>query len=343
MATDLERLVELQVVDGELAQLKARLATLPETLKRIDLQLSAARKRVDDARAAIKAGEAAKRSHEQEIKSLNEQIIKFRGQSSSVKNNEQYKALLHEVEHCENGISQYEEKILELMLNADALQATLARAEAALKIESVEIEQVKAEAQKSAEADKAATALAAGRAQLLRKDVDETLLATYDRILKSRGHAMAEVIDHRCTACQVMLRPQALGNLRMGELVHCDSCGRIVYYIPEHNVAKVSAQSSGIQHQAEREWMFVPSLGTQGAFVVFIDHKGNATMKAYDALSGDLIARRSEKNSRCRSIFAEELSEARNLFVDEPALDEKYKEQLPAEVLGELRHQLPNS
>ncbi len=121
MPTDLEKLVELQAVDLELARLNAQLAAIPKTIARIDAQLASARKRVEDARAAIKAGETAKRQYEQEIRSLNEKILKFRGQSSSIKNNEQYKALLSEIAHAEGEIAGYEEKILELMMNADSL------------------------------------------------------------------------------------------------------------------------------------------------------------------------------------------------------------------------------
>ena len=342
MPTDLEKLVELQKVDLEVARLNAQLAAIPKTIARIDAQLAAARKRVEDARAAIKVGETAKRQHEQEIQALNEKIRKFRGQSSSIKNNEQYKALLSEIAHAEGEIAGFEEKIIEVMLHADALGLQLAAAETALKAEAAEVERQKAAAAKQGEAELAAAAKAQARSRQLRKAVDDTLLATYDRILKSRGYAVAEVREHRCTACQVMLRPQVLSNIRAAlEVVHCDSCGRMLYYLPQNNVQTAAANATGIAHQAEREWMFVPSMGTNGAFVVFINHKGNATMKAYDAVTGEAIARRVEKNAVCQNIFSAEMRDARNLFVDEANLEDKYKEQLPPEVLDDLRHQLP--
>lgn len=344
MPTDLEKLVELQGVDLELARLNAQLAVIPKTVARIDAKLASARKRVEDARAAIKASETTKRAHEQEIQSLNERILKFRGQSSSIKNNEQYKALLSEIAHAEGEIAGYEEKILEVMMNTESLQSQLAAADAALESETVEVERQKAEVEKAGGADKIAAAKANTRSLSLRKGVDDTLLATYDRILKSRGYAVAEVLDHRCTACQFMLRPQVLSNVRAAQdVVMCDSCGRMLYYLPEHNVKTSAINMTGIAHQAEREWMFVPSMGSNGAFVVFINHKGNATMKAYDAMTGEAIARRVEKNAICQQIFANEIRDARNLFVDEANLEDKYKEQLPPEILDDLRHQLPNA
>ena len=344
MTSDLTKLVELQAVDAELARLNTLLAAVPKTLVRIESQLAAAKKRVEDARAAIKAGEAAKRKHEQDIQALNDKIAKFRSQSSSVKTNEQYKALLSEIAQGEAEIGKCEEKILEVMLNADSLQAKLNEAEAALKSESAEIEQQKKVVEKESEAHKSGAAQATARSRELRAAVDDSLLATYDRIAKTRGSALAEVKDHRCTVCQVMLRPQVFSIVKAGaEIVQCDSCSRLLYYIPEHNVQKVEANTSGIAHQAEREWMFVPSLGTQGAFAVFINHKGTARMKAYDALTGEAIAQRTEKNAVYQTIFAEEMRDARNLFVDETNLEEKFKDQLPDEVLEDLRHQLPKS
>jgi hypothetical protein len=141
-----------------------------------------------------------------------------------------------------------------------------------------------------------------------------------------------------------MLRPQVLSNVRAAlEVIHCDSCGRMLYYLAEHNVKTSAINATGIAHQAEREWMFVPSMGSSGAFVVFINHKGNATMKAYDATTGEAIAKRVEKNAICQKIFADEIRDARNLFVDEANLEDKYKEQLPPEVLDDLRHQLPKA
>ena len=344
MPSDLQHLVELQRVDVEAARLQSLLDAIPKTLARIESQLASARKRVEDARAALKAGEAEKRRHEHEIQSLNDQIHKFRGQSSGVKNNEQYKALLSEISHAEGEIAVHEEKIIEGMLAADALAARLAEAEAALQTESAEIERQKHDALRESEADQTALEAAQTRIHELRAGVEENLLSTYDRIRKSRGNALAEVREQRCTACQVLLRPQVYSNLRASrDILQCDSCGRLLYYVPENNVVAVAANTSAIAHQAEHEWMFVPSLGSSGAFAVFSNHKGNATMKAYDAVTGEAIARRVEKNALYQSIFAAELQNARNLFVDEAGLEDRYKEQLPPELLEELRHQLPNS
>jgi hypothetical protein len=77
------------------------------------------------------------------------------------------------------------------------------------------------------------------------------------------------------------------------------------------------------------------------AFVVFVNAKGQAMLKAYDARSGVLLDRRVVKGSSYRHAFATELHEARNVYVDEPAVEEKYKDKLPEEILNDLQHQVP--
>ena len=44
---------------------------------------------------------------------------------------------------------------------------------------------------------------------------------------------MAEVVDGRCTACQMVLRLQYFQDLKHGDaILSCESCQRILYYNP---------------------------------------------------------------------------------------------------------------
>ena len=43
---------------------------------------------------------------------------------------------------------------------------------------------------------------------------------------------MAEAKDEHCDVCHVRLRPQVYNEIREGkEILSCDSCGRIMYYL----------------------------------------------------------------------------------------------------------------
>src|SRR5262249_61919331 len=72
-----------------------------------------------------------------------------------------------------------------------------------------------------------------------RPGVREDLLRHYERVSKFRGSGIAEVRDHKCMGCQVMLRPQTYNEVRSGkETVVCDSCQRILYFNPKEELVE---------------------------------------------------------------------------------------------------------
>ena len=63
--------------------------------------------------------------------------------------------------------------------------------------------------------------------------------ALYNRIsLRIRdGIAMAEARNGACAACRMALRPQVMAQVRRGdEVIICDNCNRILYYVPKDSV-----------------------------------------------------------------------------------------------------------
>jgi predicted nucleic acid-binding Zn-ribbon protein len=70
----------------------------------------------------------------------------------------------------------------------------------------------------------------------LRPQIGEATLGNYDRIAKGKGTGLAEALNQKCSACQMMLRPQRWNDLRdrgnADEMMTCESCGRLLYYDP---------------------------------------------------------------------------------------------------------------
>jgi predicted nucleic acid-binding Zn-ribbon protein len=100
---------------------------------------------LEKARASVKTDDAARRKYETAITDLRQKISKYRDQSLEVKTNDQYKALLHEIQFAEKEIAANEDKILELMLNAEVREKEVKAAEIELKEETAEIEKEKAQ------------------------------------------------------------------------------------------------------------------------------------------------------------------------------------------------------
>src|SRR5256885_14361998 len=143
MSPEIEHLISLQRTDREIQRLKAEVAELPRRVAVIEQKLAGTKAELEKARSAVKADEAARRKYETAITDLRQKISKYRDQSLEVKTNDQYKALMHEIQFAEQEIGANEDKILELMVNAEARDKQVKAAEAELKEEAAEIEKEK--------------------------------------------------------------------------------------------------------------------------------------------------------------------------------------------------------
>ena len=146
MLPDVQNLMELQKADREIQRLNQEIAALPKRVAAIEEKLAVTRIGLERAKTAVKADEAARRKYESAIQDLQQKISKYRDQSLAVKTNEQYKALLHEIQFAEQDIQANEDKILELMVNTEAREKDVKAAELELKAEMAEIEKEKAAA-----------------------------------------------------------------------------------------------------------------------------------------------------------------------------------------------------
>jgi len=119
MLPDIEKLLELQIADKEIRQSKEEIAALPKRVTAIEAKLAGTKAQLEKARAATKADEANKKKFEAAIQDLQGKISKYRDQSLDVKTNDQYKALLHEIQFAEQEIRINEDRILEVMMNVE--------------------------------------------------------------------------------------------------------------------------------------------------------------------------------------------------------------------------------
>jgi uncharacterized protein len=235
MSSDLDRLIKLERVDREIGSLSAEVAALPKRVAEIEHQLSDAKAKVEQAKTAIKSQDQKRRSLESDIQSFQQKIGKFRDQSLDVKTNEQYRALMHEIEFAQAEVRKAEDKILEIMEGGELFDRQVKASEGDLKAQSAQVEKEKEEARALTAKDEARLKELQTERSGLRSGVTDELLGLYDRVLKARKTALAEAREQRCTACFVLLRPQKWNEIKAGgDVMTCDSCGRILFYDPAH-------------------------------------------------------------------------------------------------------------
>src|SRR5579864_7399261 len=265
MLPSIENLLKLQDADKEIRRLQDEVAEFPKRVAVIEQKLAGTKTQLEKAQIAVKADEAARRKYETAISDLRGKISKYRDQSLDVKTNDQYKALLHEIQFAEKEIAANEDKILELMVNADARDKEVKAAQAELKAETAAIETEKEQArQRTAEDEKLLTEWRAKRDQI-RTGINEDLLRHYERVSKFRGSGLSEVRDQKCMTCQVMLRPQTYNEVRAGQkVIECESCQRILYFNPA-NEEKIERTNFTTKRRArpkvdsQQAWFYQPS------------------------------------------------------------------------------------
>jgi len=234
MHADLERVIALQRLDSEAGAARKKLAEVPDREKAFDARLEAARQKVADAKAKLAANQEGRRAVEKEVAVHQGRLSKYRDQAMAVKTNQEYHAIQHEIAHAQGEVKKYEDQILEHMVEADDLAATIKTSEAALTSEQKTIETDRKRMQaEDAERQTSLDALSAERATLV-SAIDKRVLAIYDSAFSRRqGIAVAEAKDGICTICHVRLRPQMFNEVRRNEaIVQCDSCQRILYFVP---------------------------------------------------------------------------------------------------------------
>ncbi len=232
MHPDLERVIHLQQIEDAAERARRAIADEPARQQQLAAALEAARQALESERARLAANQAARREIEKELSMQQARLSKFRDQLMEVKTNREYQAMQKEIETAQHEIRKQEDRLLDQMIEFDEVTLHVKQCEQAYLHDQAanDAERAKLAVQLS-EAQAAIGRLAAERATLA-ATISPPILAVFDRVLKGRKlSAVAPVRGGRCSACQILIRPQTVNELRRNEIIYqCESCLRILYY-----------------------------------------------------------------------------------------------------------------
>ncbi len=232
METIIKNLISLQDCDLQIKIIKGKQAEGPARIKALEKELKVVENQTDEDFSKVDAVKLERRQIEQDIQDLGSRIIKSKEKLANIRSNKEYGAALKEIEDLEKEKTGFEDRVIEIMEEIEALDAKCAASKEKQEACRKKFEKDQKEVQKELKVlDRELGSHEKERARI-RKEIDADLLKQYDNIGNHKeGIAVSSVIKGVCQTCHLGIPPQKFNELMRGDvLMSCPHCMRIIYW-----------------------------------------------------------------------------------------------------------------
>jgi len=226
----IEDLLALQELDVRLRNLGIKVKLLPQEMNDLKQSLADEKEAIKKAKETIQKTELSIKQCESNQQQEQDEICRLGAQSNQVKKNDEYEAMLREIAHHKEKVSDLETEEIELLDVLEEAQAHHAQlekdfafTEKGLKEDMQEIVDIAGEL-------KGQIAEINGDRPGREKLIEADLLSLYKRLLsKGKGKPLSPIVDGNCGNCHLKLVPQTITSALKGNQVSCGHCGFLVY------------------------------------------------------------------------------------------------------------------
>ncbi len=227
----LQLLLNLQKIDDSLKNALQRQQELPERIKEQEHQLQTERQNLEELRLSLKQTTLAQRRLEKELNESIEQLKKKQSRLFEIKTNEEYRAVLKEIEYTKQAHSDMEDRIILMFDDIEQMEKSAKEKEQLFRISEEHLEKEKQRvAQEIQVIQEEIKTLQQERSRIC-EQLSPELLEQYE-LLKSRRSGLAVVViqGEICPGCNLYIPPQTINEvLQTGEIRQCPHCRRILY------------------------------------------------------------------------------------------------------------------
>ncbi len=228
-------LLQLQELDAKIQTCLSRESEIPKQKNKFNIHRERLKAELLEREKIATDLQLEQKACEGNIEQCQTQITKYNEQLNVVKKNEEYQALLHEIELQKKQIAANEERILTIMVELDEAKARLEEDNKRIKSEQNAIDS------QCAEIDDELKEAMTHRQELenqrvpLVEGVPRDLYSKYQRIRRNitNGSVVVPLKGEVCGGCHMHLLAQVVNEILAGDKIHgCQHCGRLLYHPP---------------------------------------------------------------------------------------------------------------
>lgn len=226
----IESLLALQKVDMRIINLHLRLKMIPAEISKLEHKIADTEARLAEAKNAMQKTGLEIKQTESAIAEINGKIAKLQQQSSLIKKNTEYQAMLSQVDTHKEKISELETAMLLLFDQDVEHKEKFKEIEKEFDAERSGISEEINELNELAKEVQAEIKQLLDSRSPLEAKIDSAILIQYKRLLKAERAPLAKVNSAGiCSNCHLKITPQTMAETKKGAVVYCDNCSRLLY------------------------------------------------------------------------------------------------------------------
>lgn len=225
--------LRMQEADARRQQLEAQLKQAPAELAVLQRRLDEEKSAYEARRHVLLELEVQRKDLDNRLKSAEAQLFKYRTQQLEVRKNDEYQALTHQIELAEAEVSARETEEIEMLIKMDEAKESLQAAAAELQRRQSNLEGEMALVRRRETQTRADLAAQEGAVETAAAAVSAPWRRAYGdaKNRAKRAPYIAPIEEHRCGGCHLRVSNEVSEAARHGgKPVHCDNCGRAVYW-----------------------------------------------------------------------------------------------------------------
>lgn len=232
---EIDTLVRLQHIETEMIRLKREVEKVENQKKELAARLDAFRSALEAENQSLEQIQQQCADLEEEIRVVNDRIIKSNETLRMVKTNKEYQVLLREVDDNKKRKNALEDHVLALYDQRETAEIRVRETQVQYDQLKEQIQAEQATIDEQTLDDREQLEALETQQRSIGESLDPSLLTRFRRIARmNQGQAVARISNETCMGCFMNVPPQLCIEVRRWkQMITCPQCSRILYHIDE--------------------------------------------------------------------------------------------------------------